>query len=542
MTVSTSSADLACRLTGWAQRRYLGPVSVTGISLALAVCAAGWFSGGTPVESLYGGLALCGSYLAWRGARHLARPDPAAVEEPDDGDPAIAEPADGAAAAVPEPADVAAGVEPAGGTTAAGMEPAGRAAAAVVGTGGTVLACVSYAGLAAGGYAAHMGGTWPLATAALIMMAVRDVAGACGGRDAAADGNPVGRAVRGALMFPVGGRVALIAVATPIWGPHVTLLALLEWAVVGTGYALTGRPDRNAVPVTAELETVAVAGAMDTAVPAAAPAGALTAGIQAAGIQAAGMQDRVTYPAPGAATTLDLMIDSSAGGWHDDGVAAQAEPRVNTTALACRDDGPVALRLGRAVKGQFVPLPPALLGLAATSLLAWLGMRNLLGLLLLTPLVVMLLAGFGSTHPHDRALAWLTPAVLLAGQLEYAAAVGFSFRVPPPITFTLCALIALRHVSLARGDQLNTPQGPGARLGWEGRMLIIGIGAMLGIATVAFAALAVQVAVLVGTSVLPRYIGYPGHQAHLRLYSPARYWPLGRADPRAKLYTRRRVA
>jgi hypothetical protein len=78
----------------------------------------------------------------------------------------------------------------------------------------------------------------------------------------------------------------------------------------------------------------------------------------------------------------------------------------------------------------------------------------------------------------------------------------------------LCALIALRHVSLARGDQLNTPQGPGARLGWEGRMLIIGVGAMLGIATIAFAALAVQVAVLVGSSTLPRYTGWPARQAY----------------------------
>ena len=114
-----------------------------------------------------------------------------------------------------------------------------------------------------------------------------------------------------------------------------------------------------------------------------------------------------------------------------------------------------------------MPLPPAVAGLAATLLLAWLGMRNLPGLLLLTPVVVMLLAAFGSRHPHDGRLDWLTPAVLLAGQMVYFAAVGFSFRVPPPVTFTLCgrsrcitsSLLAVAGRTLARRP---TP-------GWAGR-------------------------------------------------------------------------
>jgi hypothetical protein len=149
------------------------------------------------------------------------------------------------------------------------------------------------------------------------------------------------------------------------------------------------------------------------------------------------------------------------------------------------------------VRGQFVPLPPAVAGLAATSFLAWLGMRNLGGLLLLTPLIVMLLAAFGSGHPHNGRLDWLVPACLLAGQLVYIAAIGFSFGVWAPVTFTLCALIALRYVDLARPDRRDAPGGAATRLGWEGRMLAVGIGAMLGITTVAFVALSVYVAALV---------------------------------------------
>lgn len=541
MTMPKPSGVLARPVTGWAEKRRLGPVSVSGISLALGVCAAGWFSGGTKADSVYGGLALCACYLAWRGARRLTRPD-----------------------------------------AGAGTRPRGQAAA-LVRSSATVSTCVSLAGLAAGGHAVRMAAAWELATAVVIVMSARDVTYACRGgiAETAPEGNSLGRAVRGVLMFPFGGRIALIAVVVPVWGPGMALPVLLAWAVAATGYALTGpRPDSGPEPVPGPVDAMLAAGG-----PLAAGGEALTDGVAvmdaAAVMEAAVVMDEavatngagptdttipmgaavpmdttlpmdITLPVDaavandgaGTAAALDLMMHADPGGRRHEAQedAAQGEPRVRYGTLAARDDGAVALRLGRAVRGQFVPLPPALAGLAATSLLAWLGMRNLPGLLLLTPLVVMLLAGFGSTHPHDRELDWLTPAVLLAAQLEYAAAVGFSFRVPPPLTFTLCALIALRHVSLARGDQLNTARVPGARFGWEGRMLVVGAGAMLGIATIAYAALAVQVAWLVADTQLPHYAGFPTRQAHLRLCISPCHGAQGRADPRAKLYTRRRVA
>jgi hypothetical protein len=639
MTMPKPPGGLARPLTAWAEKRSLGPVSVASISLALAVCAAGWFSAGTAADSVYGGLALFACYLAWRAARQLARLD--------------------------------------------------ARASGLVRTSGTVFTCVSLAGLAAGGHAAHLAATWQLATAVVIVMSARDMVHACrvGVPEASPQGNLPVRAVRGILMFPVGGRVALIAVVAPVWGSRTALLVLLEWGVAATAYAFAGpRPEPSPVPLTRQaqprpaldgprlaeagvsaqasvrvdpaipvdatlpmdalpmdappmdalpvdavamdaaatdampvdavaVDAVAVDAAMVAvateatvpmdavpmdavpadavpvdavpvdavpmdavpadavavdvvpvvadAVPAdavavdvvpvvadAVPADAVAvdvvpvdgvaaaaAGIPPIGVQAAGMQ-----AVAGAPTTLDLLIRADPGGQQAQPAAAPADSRVLSTTLACRDDGAVALRLGRVVRGQFVPLPPALAGLAATSLLAWLGMRNLPGLLLLTPLVVTLLAGFGSAHPHDRGLDWLTPAVLMAVQLEYAAAIGFSFRVPPPLTFTLCALIALRHVSLARGDQLNPARALGARFGWEGRMLVVGVGAMLGVATVAYVALAAQVAWLVADSLLPRYAGFPTRHADLRLCISDRHTTQERADARAKLYRRRRVA
>jgi hypothetical protein len=162
---------------------------------------------------------------------------------------------------------------------------------------------------------------------------------------------------------------------------------------------------------------------------------------------------------------------------------------------ACRDDGVTSIWLGRVVRGEFVPLPPALAGLCATALLAWLGMRELPGILLLTPLVVMLLGAFGSRHPHDGRMDWLTPAVMLASQLLYFAAVGFAFRVPPPVTFTLCGLVALRYIELISRARPGT--GPDTKLGWEGRMFIVGVGAIVGIAMVAYLVLAAYLLMLV---------------------------------------------
>jgi len=218
--------------------------------------------------------------------------------------------------------------------------------------------------------------------------------------------------------------------------------------------------------------------------------------------------DQLAEPDETAGNTmvLDLLTPGEVADRTPPPAPAVADPEALATMRACRDDGAASLWLGQVVRGQFVPLPPAVAGLAATSLLAWLGVRDLSGLLLLTPLVVMLLAAFGSTHPHAGRLDWLTPAVLLAGQLVYTAAVGFAFGVPPPVTFTLCALIALRYVELGTRDRRPSWQAPDTRLGWEGRMLVVGFGAMIGIATVAYAALAAYLIVLICARVAPGYL------------------------------------
>src|SRR5216684_3145956 len=64
MTVTTAVVVLPRRVAVWANRRAMARNSLTGIELACALCAAVWFSAGTPLTALAGGAALGGG---WRG-------------------------------------------------------------------------------------------------------------------------------------------------------------------------------------------------------------------------------------------------------------------------------------------------------------------------------------------------------------------------------------------------------------------------------------------------------------------------------------------
>jgi hypothetical protein len=457
MTVPEALDSLPRRLTGWAVDRYLAPISVSGISLALGLCAAVWFSAGTWPDSVSGALALGGSYLALRAARGLAGLDAGTL-----------------AAGTPAAGDMA--------------RPASAGASSLAELCGTVSELAVYAGLAVGGYEAHSPGTWQLAVAATGVLAVRRILVACS-RPALRGDHPVVRALRVLLTCPPGGRIALIAVTAPVWGARVALLALLEWGIVATCYALAGRGPYRVIPARAEATQPSSASVAGAPVPSATtdPAGGA----------------EPTAPPP---TVLSGITFAVPAGPREPEVRATADPQALATLMACRDDGSLAVRLGQVVRGDFVPLPPAALGLAATCFLAWLGMRNLPGVLLLTPLVVMLLAAFGAASPHDGRLDWLTPAVLLAGQLVYLATVGFSFRIPAPVTFGVCALTALRYVELATRATPPAWHPPDTRLGWEGRMLVAGLGPMFGIPIVGYLVLAAYLTALVCRGAAASYL------------------------------------
>ena len=182
------------------------------------------------------------------------------------------------------------------------------------------------------------------------------------------------------------------------------------------------------------------------------------------------------------------------------------------TLVRLRDDGALARALGALVRGSLLPLPPAILGLAGVSVLAVLGLHGLPGALMIGPAIVMLVAAPGSANAHAGRLDWLVPALLIAAQVLYLAAVGQGVKVPGPVTFALVGALLVRYTDLAcprRPVLLAQPRRHrheareyGTELGWEGRLLFAGVAAAMGVATVGYLMLAAYLAGLVGAKVV----------------------------------------
>ncbi|HTX25842.1 MAG TPA: DUF5941 domain-containing protein [Streptosporangiaceae bacterium] len=185
------------------------------------------------------------------------------------------------------------------------------------------------------------------------------------------------------------------------------------------------------------------------------------------GVLAAGYQ--LARPVPGSAET------TGAGG----------------DLAACRGDGVVSRWVGGSVQGNLPPLLPVLVGLLVTGVLAALGLANLPGSLVLIPVVVMLLPALGSRHPHDGRLDWLVPPLLQIIECVFLAALGFSRHVAAVLVFALVAAVLMRHADLAYRARLGRGI-PADRfgLGWDGRMLLAGLLAAVGLAPFAYAVLA----------------------------------------------------
>jgi Family of unknown function (DUF5941) len=402
MTVTTAVAVLPRRVASWAARRALARTSLTGIELGCSLCAAVWFSAGTSLAALAGGVALAGGYLCRRVGRQL----PVGAF-----DGWLA----GACALAGELAVYAA-----------------LAVGALAVPGGFWPLDTSQSGT--------LGSPWKLATGAAVLLALRKVVQLArpGRAGPPAPGPGQSRFARFFALasqvpaFPAGERALVITGTALFAGPRFTLLVLSCWGAVALAWSVIVGPPGHHQP------------------------------------------DRPGGPATGPA-----------------GYAAS------------RDDGPIARFAGRLVHGQLVPLPPAVAGLVATVLLAMLGLGDLAGPVLLTPVAAMLLAAPGSGHPHTGPLDWLTPAIIQAGQYIYLAALGFARGVPGPVTFALIGLVALRQLDVAYQAWHPRP-GPGPRggLGWEGRMLAAGAGAMFGIATFSYLALAAYLGWLLSTGAL----------------------------------------
>jgi len=182
----------------------------------------------------------------------------------------------------------------------------------------------------------------------------------------------------------------------------------------------------------------------------------------------------------GAAAIGAMMIDSLRPGWRPVEVRGY------------RGDGRISVWIGGWVAGRIPPLAPLLVGLLVTGVLTALGLRNLPGALLLTPVEAMLLASFGSWNPHEGRGDWLVPPLIQAAEYVFLAEAGFALRLWPPWTFALVAAAGFRHLDLAYRVRCGLASGIDRRgLGWEGRMIVVGVAAAAGGLIVVYPALTV---------------------------------------------------
>jgi hypothetical protein len=412
--------DPAARdMSTWAAGRQLTPAALYGISLGLGLIAAIWFSELAVRAKLLAVVALAGSFVLGRAGSLL-----------------VATGREGRVRPAVSWLGAATGL-----LTELGIYAALVVSAAVprlphppipVGLDGTFGHALRNTFVASWGGTGQVG-LWRLAVAAMIVVAVRQLAGLGFEYTATAPGNLFPRSVKRTLeqaaTLPAGERFVVIAVTAVLFGPRLTFLLLLGWGVLAAGYVLAGQLARSA---------------------------------------------HFTRPASERAR---LAPDSGLAGYRGDGV--------------------VSRWIGGLVQGRLPPLPPVLVGLFVTCVLTALGLANLPGVLVLTPVEAMLLASLGASHRHDGRLDWLVPALLETGECVFLAALGFSHHVPAALVFALLAGVIMRHLDLAYRARCGRGiLADRFGLGWDGRMLLAGLAAMIGFTPFVYAALSGYLGVL----------------------------------------------
>ncbi|HSR83818.1 MAG TPA: hypothetical protein VLM11_06505 [Streptosporangiaceae bacterium] len=441
----TFLADIGRIAASWAQDRHLGITSAAGIGIALAVCSAAWFSAGTRADIIRGVAALWTGYLVLRAGQWLVRE---------------ADQVEASQQEVAHPDTEAPAVEGTGAATRVSTR--GRA---VPGGGmrrGSMIAAMRRAGPVA--WLAALGGALAecCVYAGLAAGAVAERWGAVWTLATAVLSLVIVRNLMTACSTPPG-------LSEQSGGTLRRLIAAVLTMPVGGRVLLVG----IVAPVWGAR--TALLALLDWAI--------VSVGYGIAGRAAAGVTSWAMH------------------GGQPNQIAARSK------LVRLRDDGALARALGILVHGNLMPLPPALLGLAAVAALAFVGLHGLPGVLLIAPAVVMLLAAPGSAHPHTGRFDWLVPVLLLGAQCLYLTATGLAAHVPGAVIFALIAAIMLRYTDLAwpgrpvqmakRRDPDTKPVERGTALGWEGRMLFAGLSGAMGVATFAYIALTAYLAVLI---------------------------------------------
>jgi hypothetical protein len=194
-------------------------------------------------------------------------------------------------------------------------------------------------------------------------------------------------------------------------------------------------------------------------------------------------------------------------------ISVHMTPVPRSTVVAYRDDGVLSRAMGSLVAGQLPPLPPAIVGMFVTGVMLMVGVAGTDGLAVFAPAVALLLAGPGSSHPHDGRLDWLVPPILRLTEYGFVASVGFAHEVPPGLIFLLLGAMAFHHYDLVyRVRQRVYPPAWLATFGfgWDGRMLLIALGGLAGQVTPVFALLSLYLWALFSWESVTCWLAAPG--------------------------------
>ncbi|MEV0232287.1 DUF5941 domain-containing protein [Nonomuraea sp. NPDC050786] len=167
--------------------------------------------------------------------------------------------------------------------------------------------------------------------------------------------------------------------------------------------------------------------------------------------------------------------------------------------LAYRDDGPLAHMLAGKLGRGLPPVPATLVALLAVAVFVVAGVLKPGPVLLLPVATTLLLVLPTAPRDHLGRFDWLTPPLLRGAEFLTMIAIGLAADAPKWLLFVLVYVVGYHtYDTVYRTRQSIWPPAWvfHAGLGWELRLLIIGVGAALGVLTPVLAVLTAYLFVL----------------------------------------------
>lgn len=167
--------------------------------------------------------------------------------------------------------------------------------------------------------------------------------------------------------------------------------------------------------------------------------------------------------------------------------------------LAYRDDGPLVHALAPRLGFGLPPVPTTLVALLGIIVVSLIGLPEKGFMLLVPALIMVVLVLPTASRDHLGRFDWLTPPLLRGTEFVAIILVGLAADAPRWLLFVLLYVVGYHtYDTVYRTRQSIWPPAWvfHAGLGWELRLLIIGVGAWLGVLTPVLAVLTAYLLVL----------------------------------------------